>query len=302
MVGVAFVTMAIGVNSRTAFSLLYPPILDEFGWGRGDTAAIFSLGFLASTVGTPLIGLLMGRFGPRVVMPVGAFLVAAGLLLGTFASALWHFYLTLGVLVIGGSIFISYIGHSMFLANWFDRQRGLAVGIAFSGVGFGGIFMFVWIQQIIVDIGWRVSCWAIAGLLIVLVVPLNFLFQRQRPSDLELNPDGVDGDVSGDITSEAMIVDREWAETEWTLRSAVATARFWWLALTLGTGLFAWYAVQVHQSQYLVQLGFDETQVALALGVVVMSGVVGQIGLGHLSDRFGREWAWSLSLSGEVDN
>ena len=68
----------------------------------------------------------------------------------------------------------------------------------------------------------------------------------------------------------------------------------------MGTGLFAWYTVQVHQSQYLIELGFNDDQVALALGVVVMSGVVGQIGLGHLSDRIGREWAWTLSLLGYV--
>ena len=70
--------------------------------------------------------------------------------------------------------------------------------------------------------------------------------------------------------------------------------------MAMGTALFAWYAVQVHQSQYLIQLGFDDTQIALALGVVVMSGVIGQIGLGYLSDRAGREWAWTLSLSGYV--
>ena len=113
------------------FRYSIPPILDEFGWSRGDTASIFSIGFIVSMIATPFIGVMMGRFGPRIAIPLGAVLVAAGLILATVATALWHFYLTLGVLVIGGSIFISYIGHSMFLANWFQRKRGLAVGIAF---------------------------------------------------------------------------------------------------------------------------------------------------------------------------
>ena len=178
------------MNARTAFSLLYPPILDEFGWGYGGTAAIFSIGFIVSTLATPIVGILMGRFGPRIAIPVGAIMVAAGLVLATWATALWQFYLTLGFLVIGGSIFISYIGHSMFLANWFHRKRGLAVGVAFSGVGVGGIVLFLWIQSIITSVGWRVSCWAIAGLLIAIVVPLNLIFQRQRPEDLGLTPDG----------------------------------------------------------------------------------------------------------------
>ena len=97
IIAVAFVTMGIGVNARTSFSLLYPPILDEFGWSRGDTASIFSIGFIVSMLATPLVGVMMGRFGPRIAIPIGAILVAAGLLLATVATALWHFYLTLGV-------------------------------------------------------------------------------------------------------------------------------------------------------------------------------------------------------------
>ncbi|MBO89367.1 MAG: MFS transporter [Rickettsiales bacterium] len=302
VIGVAFVTMGIGVNARTAFSLLYPPILEEFGWGYGGTAAIFSIGFFVSTVATPVIGILMGRYGPRVIIPIGALMVAAGLVLATWASALWQFYLTLGFLVIGGSIFISYIGHSMFLANWFQRKRGFAVGVAFSGVGVGGIVLFLWIQSIISSLGWRVSCWAIAGLLVAIVVPLNLIFQRQRPEDLGLMPDGgaVTGKTDASVSHVNTIIDKEWVQTEWTVRRALGTSRFWWLALTLGTGLFVWYTVQVHQSQYLEQLGFGKEQVALALGVVVISGIVGQIFLGHLSDRIGRELVWTISLSGYV--
>ena len=177
-----------------------------------------------------------------------------------------------------------------------------SVGVAFSGVGVGGVVLFLWIQSIITSVGWRVSCWAIAGLLVAIVVPLNLIFQRQRPEDLGLMPDGLEGTAKSDGTALEIdtIIDKEWVETEWTVRRALGTSRFWWLALTLGTGLFAWYTVQVHQSQYLGQLGFGKEQVALALGVVVMSGIVGQIFLGHLSDRIGRELVWTISLSGYV--
>ena len=105
--------MAIGVNTRTAFSLLFPPILDEFGWDRATIAGAFSIGFLASALYTPFIGMAMDRFGPRLVIPFGVLMVAAGLVLATGASRPWHFDLSLGVLVVGGSVFVSYIGHSI---------------------------------------------------------------------------------------------------------------------------------------------------------------------------------------------
>src|SRR5882724_6192397 len=64
IVAVTFVTMAIGVNARTAFSLFFPPIVSEFGWERGVTAGAFSFGFVVSGAVSPLIGRMMDRFGP----------------------------------------------------------------------------------------------------------------------------------------------------------------------------------------------------------------------------------------------
>src|SRR4051812_49811236 len=77
LVAVAFVTMAVGVNARTAFSLLFPPILDEFGWERGMTAGAFSFGFLVSAIVTPLVGRVTDRRGPRLVVETGVVLMGA---------------------------------------------------------------------------------------------------------------------------------------------------------------------------------------------------------------------------------
>ena len=71
IVAVVFVSMGIGVNARTAFSLLFPPILDEFRWERAVTAGAFSFGFLVSAIMSPLLGRMMDRVGPRAVMEFG---------------------------------------------------------------------------------------------------------------------------------------------------------------------------------------------------------------------------------------
>src|SRR5258708_8864404 len=132
---VAFVTMAVGVNARTSFSLFFPTIVDEFGWERGVTAGAFSFGFLVSGAVSPLIGRMMDRFGPRAVMELGVALMAGGLLLAPLTTQPWHLYLTIGVMVGAGSICLGYSGQSLFLPNWFIRRRGLAIGLAFAGVG-----------------------------------------------------------------------------------------------------------------------------------------------------------------------
>ena len=300
IVAVTFVTMAIGVNARTAFSLFFPPIISEFGWERGITAGAFSFGFIVSAVLSPSLGRLMDRRGPRVVQELGVGLVGVGLLLAPLVSRPWHLYLTLGVLVGGGSVCLGYTGQSLYLPNWFVRQRGLAISIAFSGVGVGSILLFPWVQGVIAQAGWRTACWALGLLVLLLLAPLNLLV-RHRPEDLGLQPDGDRAATPGAPGARTSnVVDAAWVAIDWTLGRALRTARFWWVALGYFTGLFAWYAVQVHQTKYLIEVGYAPVAAAYALGFVGLAGVVGQIGLGHLSDRIGREWVWTISCAGYV--
>src|SRR5712671_2592802 len=173
LVAIAFVTMAVGVNARTAFSLLFPAILDEFGWERGVTAGAFSFGFLVSAVITPWVGRLLDLRGPRLVIEFGVFTMGAGLLLATLIREPWQLCLTLGALVGGGVNGLAYTGQSLYLTNWFVRRRGLALSIAFSGVGFGSITVLPWLQSLIVAVGWRTACWALGLLVLGLLAPLN---------------------------------------------------------------------------------------------------------------------------------
>ena len=297
IVAVAFVTMAIGVTARTAFSLLLPPLIDEFGWDRGLAAGAFSFGFLVSALLSPIAGRVMDARGPRIVILTGALLLAAGLLLAPTTQRPWHLYATLGVLVGGGANLMTYTTHSQFLPNWFLRRRGLAISIAFSGVGVGAITLLPWLQSIIETQGWRASCWTMGLLTIFVVAPLNLLV-RKKPEDVGLLPDG---QAPKDAVAGARgtnVVDLGWASIEWTLARAVRTSRFWWIVLGYFCALIAWYAVQVHQTKYLIEIGFQPLTAAWALGFVSVVAIPGQIVLGAWSDRVGREWVWAAGCAG----
>jgi MFS family permease len=314
IIAVAFVTMAMGVNARTAFSLLLPPILSEFGWDRSVTAGAFSFGFLISAFGSPLLGRLMDLKGPKLVAQIGVTSIVAGLYLATLAHQPWHLYLTLGVLIGVGSVCLGYSGQSLYLPNWFVQRRGLAMGIAFSGVGIGSIVLLPWMQRLMDAQGWRHACIMLAITVLVIGLPATFLL-RKKPQDLGLLPDGAqpDGalarssrspDPNGTTSLAAKpktnIVDAQWAAIDWTLPRALRTTRFWWLAAGYFCTMYAWYAVQVHQTKYLVEVGFSATDAAWALGAVSLAGIPGQIALGHLSDRIGREFVWVLSNLGFI--
>src|SRR5215203_4730380 len=267
IVAVTFVTMAIGVNARTAFSLFFPPIISEFGWERGVTAGAFSFGFVVSGAVSPLIGRMMDRFGPRGVMELGVALMGGGLLLAPLTTQPWHLYLTIGVMVGAGSVCL------------------------------GSVTLLPWVQHMIEQTGWRTACTAMGILVFAVLAPINFLL-RKRPEDIGLLPDGDAAPSATSAAPRSNVVDPVWAATDWTLRRALRTARFWWISLGFFSGLYVWYAVQVHQTKYLLDIGFSANVAVWALGVVSLLGIPGQIWLGHLSDRIGREWIWAISCLG----
>jgi MFS family permease len=295
IVAIAFVTAGLGVTARTAFSLMFPPIVEEFGWNRGLAAGAFSFGFLVSALISPFVGRLMDKRGPRFVIEAGVVLLAAGLLAATTIRSPWQLYLYLGVLVGGGANCMTYTVQSQYLPNWFVRWRALAIGVAFSGVGVGAVVVLPWIQAVILSDGWRTACWTLGIVIVVLLAPLNLLVAK-RPEDMGLQPDG--GAHAGAAARRSNIVDADWAAVEWTVGRAVRTRRFWWIALSYFCGGFVWYAVQVHQTKYLVDVGFSPMQAAWALGLVAMAGIPGQILLGGLSDRIGREIVWTITSVG----
>ncbi len=300
VVAVAFITMAIGVNSRTAFSLLYPAILDEYGWDRGATSGIFAFGFLASMLITPFVGTLMERFGPQRVIPVGALTIALGLGLTPFINSLWGLYLTLGALTVGGSVAVSYIGHTTFLPNWFVSRRGLVLGITFSGVGVGGIVLFPSLQGFIESVGWREACLGLAALIVITIVPLNIIAQRRKPEDLGLLADGAAPGAQGAPGQTEEIVDKAFAAIDWTYARIAREPRFWAVVFAYLFSLFNHYAVQVHQTKFFIEAGFSVSEGAWALGLMVLIGIPGQIAVGWISDRIGREWGWALAMLGYI--
>ena len=219
----------------------------------------------------------------------------------SFSLTIWSSsssHYTLGVMTVGASTTFAYNGHFVFLPSWFERRRGLAIGIVSAGAGAISIVVVPQVQQLIDRGGWRTGCIMMAIALVAIALPLNAALQRRRPEELGLMADGGAARTASGTRTVVHIVDEAWAATDWTLGSAMRTARFWYFSIGFFLGLFAWYAILVHQTKYLLDLGFNSTFAAWALGLVPMAGVGGQLLLGYLSDRIGREWVWTVACLG----
>src|SRR5713101_5800260 len=137
------------------FGVFLKPLSQEFGWNRAQISLAFSLATLGITVAVPFIGRLVVRFGARlVILPAVLFFGLSVLSLSFLSAHLWHFYaiyLFMGVVGSGTTP----VPYAKVISRWFDRKRGLALGLAVAVSALGGTFMPSLAQAFIAAVGWR---------------------------------------------------------------------------------------------------------------------------------------------------
>ena len=189
VIAIAFLTVGIAFGARNAFALFLVAVTEEFRWSRGLASGALLLGSVMWTLVAPVIGMLLDRLGPRVVLPGGAIIMALGFAVSGMARTVAEFYLGMGILMGIGFAALPMTSQATFLSNWFIRKRGMAIGTAASGIGLGILLVVPWTQWLITTYGWRSAFFILGGVLAIVVAPLNFFFQRQRPEEMNLKPD-----------------------------------------------------------------------------------------------------------------
>jgi len=288
VVGICFLTLAVGGATNGSFSIFYVAMLKEFHWSRADAAGAYSLSMLLFSVCGPLVGWLIDRFGTRKVMPFGVIVLTIGLLSSSFISSLWQLYLFYGVLMAAGITHIGFIPNVLIISNWFFRHRALALGIANAGRGAGALILLPLIQYAIQKTGWRHTYLFLGALVFIVLFPLLGIFQRGRPLDKGLTRLG-DEDTAPHIAenSKPMPVGP-------TLREAIRSYRFWTLGI-LGIVFGASFSgLFVHAVAYMGDVGYPTFFAATIFGLAGACRSGGGIVGGFFSDRYGRESAFTI--------
>ena len=251
-----------------AFAVLYLPLVAEFGGSRGEVAAVQSTVLLLGGFGSPIIGWAFDRVGPRRLFQWGALLAAGGFVLASQAGSLLTLVLAYGLIAGFGLSMLGSQANLMVAALWYPRARGRAIAVADLGTGFGAFCFIPLGQALVLAYDWRVTLLAWAALLVLVVVPLN-AFQR-LPARVMPAPRAAD------------------APAPWTVRDAVRSAPFWWLALARVAGAFAFPLMNTHVIAYAIGQGVTPAAAATALGTVSLVSLAGRLTTGWLSDRIGR--------------
>ncbi|KKL65810.1 hypothetical protein LCGC14_2151270, partial [marine sediment metagenome] len=184
------VAMALGSGvSFWSFGLYIEPLETEFGWSRTEVTLGFSVSLLVSGLIGPLVGRWVDARGPRSAIVVGATLTGATYLLLATTSELWQWYAYQSINAVFRQLMF-FIPFQALISRWFDRRRGIALGILGTGFSLGG-FVVVPLMRVVIDAyGWDGS-FIFSGIVTVAVlVPMGLLLVRNSPADIGAAVDG----------------------------------------------------------------------------------------------------------------
>ena len=233
IVAVVFIAefVASGVGTFVT-PLFFQELHSEMGWSLTMLTVAVTAQTLANAGLSPIMGILLDRFGARPVMLFGAIVAGLGLLMLSQIQEIWQFWFLYGTVGALGLHEMGGFTGPVLITKWFVRLRGRAMSIATLGTTAGGMVMAPVVGGLIATQGWRAT-WAILGILVLaLMVPLIILFVRRQPEDMGLLPDGDSADSNPDA-SPLSARKRRFAGTDesWTMKEAMRTRTFWYLVI-----------------------------------------------------------------------
>ena len=289
ILGVAFITLVLGYGVRNSFAVFYPTIVEDFDWGRGSTALMFSIAIIVYGLAAPLAGGLVDRFKPRLILSLGGCILGGGIALCSLATAQWQFYLLYGVIAAIGLSLVGATPFNTIVSHWFIKKRGLAFGIVSAGFG-ASLLSASTGQFLISSFDWQKAYIIIGVCTVAVIAPLCGFLMYRSPHDKGLLPDGErKKSPQPQDPAKPQRGKGRWAATDWTLSRAVKTYQFWLLFLIAfcSFGLAEQIAI-AHQVYFFRDVGYEPM---LAANIYSLFGITFTIGTmcSLFSDRFGRE-------------
>jgi sugar phosphate permease len=275
--------MAVGPILITGtFSIFVKPLAETFGWSRGDISFGFSLVAFIIAFYAPILGILIDRFGPRIVIATGAVVFGSGFCSFWFLSnSLWQFYGLYLLTAFGGASLTS-LPFATLISRWFTQQRGLALGLMGTGVFLGGMYAPPLVTHIITIADWRWAYVTLGVIIWCVALPMSIFFLMDRPQQKGLRPLGEEG---GEL-ERSTATSSHTHNNSLTLTEARRTWPFWCMAVSFALLSAVSHAAITHFAPLLTDKGLSPQQAATALMVLSAMGVLGRIIAGYLVDRF----------------
>ena len=259
-----------------ALGLFMLPFAHEFGWQRAEVSLALTFFTVVLALSLPVVGGIVDRVGSRKVLLPS--IAAVGLLLAAIpllVTQLWHLY---AIFVLIGSLGAgaNSLPYMRTISAWFNRRRGLAIGLSMAGAGLGYGYVPPLVQYFIGTYGWRSGYFVLAAITLAIAIPVVYALLRESPQAMGLEPDG----------GEVMPAQHKSPETGLDRAQALRRPEFWLLFIVFAVLSFTFYGLLPHLVPMLTDRGMSGTQSALVASTIGWTILVARVLIGVLIDRF----------------
>ena len=293
-VAAAFTFIAlITSGARNAFGIFVIPMTEEFEWSRGSISFAAALGFLVNGAIQPFMGRLVDRTGGRGAILASLVVMGVSTILLSLTFHILFLVFMFGIVTSMAASGVSMTNTGAILSRWFHRKRATVVSFTAAGVSAGGLILVPFAMYLLqATESWRLTWIALGSAILMLGVPIGFLFVHANPARFGLRPDGdpepsePDSDISAGLKgpgpSSGPLDTDQWRQSFRSLPMWQMSGSYFVCGAT--TMLLA-----VHFVPFAIGRGISPTTAATIFGVMTGLNVIGAIGAGLLADRFGRK-------------
>lgn len=259
-----------------ALGLFMIPLTLEFSADRAEVALASTYFTVALALTSPFIGKVADRFGSKEVLLPS--LLAFGLLLGSiamFVTALWQLYVIfalIGVLAAGANA----LPYMRIIGEWFNKRRGLALGIAMAGGGAGYTYVPPMLQYIIENYSWRHGYYTLAGIVLFIALPISAIFLKNTPQEIGQLPDN---------EPEAETVKTETSDAI-SFNEVIREKSFWILYCIFALLSFCLYGILSNLVPMLIDRGMEGSDAAAVAAMLGIAILFSRAGIGYFLDKF----------------
>ena len=275
----------VSTGARQSFGIFIIPLEEEFGWSRFTLSIAVGTGFLVNGLTQPFAGHIFDRFDSKKVILVGLVVMGVSTVLLSLTFNFLFLFFMFGFVVSIGMSGSSMTNTMALLGRWFHRKRTTAMALNLTGASLGGLLLVPFGQYLMEATNWRVTWVALGLLVLLLAVPLAFVFLRNDPSEKGLLPDGDTQDEAQNAATErrsGILEVDQWIESFRSAPMWQISAAYTVCGVT--TGIIA-----AHFVPYAIDQGVSASMAATIFGVMMGLNVLGGLGAGILADRFGKK-------------
>ncbi len=272
IVGFCFLALAVSFSARSSLSLVMTPIEKELGWSRDTVSNALSLAQIFMAIASPIVGNLVDRFGPRLLLSSGLAIIGGGILLASGATAPWQLNLAYGVIAgVGFGTAATHVVSTIVSYN-FVEHRGLAVGIATAGATGGQLVVIPVLGRTIEYVDWRTSYIGIGIVALALAVVVFLLIRSGGTEAVARQKRRAAAEPLSDRLS-------------FLMRSPTFHLLFWSYFIC---GITTSGVIEGHLIPYSEFCGFTIATSSDAFGILMAFNLGGMILAGWLTDRMNR--------------